>query len=481
MQLNGERFKIPYIKRNAGIYDALLRTAINAPSEVTPEFILSVVEKCRAREIAELVGSRSSSLKEPSRNRSVLAEQLRGLREELSWYYHQSENAELSTEGRSVRAAEDLQRAVCLREEALTRTLETMRHTDEEFHSLRTASSMPVKRIQQSLMDDETLLEFFEIQGSVRVCLLTQTTCEIVPLTRIFSLRALLRRLFDCFATTELDATDSDARNKTGFEKTLEVLEIVHAALIGPILGRLQGRRLIMAPAGLLRYVPFHALFDGTLFLIDRHVLSYTGSGSQHCIGASKIQVLKGRDLLVDSLELGDTPPDFPNFIAIPGIEGIRQPGSSNRFIHLNCRMLPRLDNPMFSTLRIGESEIRNLDLFSLDLSCSVLGVTGSGSGLSAEADGKELEGFARALEYAGARSLILPLWNTRGNSGRFLFQKLYENASESSDVALAFQATLAQVRERFPDPYHWAAFVLRGQTGRPRTWNDNWSKGPQT
>ncbi len=77
---------------------------------------------------------------------------------------------------------------------------------------------------------------------------------------------------------------------------------------------------------------------------------------------------------------------------------------------------------------------------------------------------------MTRGFEYAGARTVLLPLWNVEGQSTIQFAEAFYRIADSEPDKALAFQKAVGEIRVQFPLPYYWAGFVMRGQTGRHDT-----------
>jgi CHAT domain-containing protein len=207
-------------------------------------------------------------------------------------------------------------------------------------------------------------------------------------------------------------------------------------------------------------------LFDGTHFLTERHVLSYAGNASLYFIGSTKSRIESEKDVVVGTQTDNFVTSLGAGFSTAADFDELRQ-HNDLRFVHLDCQLTPRLDNPMFSTVMVGKSEKTVLDLFNLELPCSVMSLAGVGAGISSDGDGKEFEGLARALEYAGARTLLPPIWNTRKAPTDLFLRSFYKQAAVDADAPLAFQRALTAVRKEFPNPYDWASFVLRGQTGR--------------
>ena len=74
---------------------------------------------------------------------------------------------------------------------------------------------------------------------------------------------------------------------------------------------------------------------------------------------------------------------------------------------------------------------------------------------------------LARGLEYAGAKALLMPLWNTNGKPLAIFLDGFYKRAGSGSNLAQAIQAVMADVRAEYLHPFEWASFVLRGHTDR--------------
>jgi tetratricopeptide (TPR) repeat protein len=459
-------FKIPYLKDKFEIYEALVSLGASEFAKISPEAVLDIVEKSHSREIADLVSFRASSLKSPSKNRSGLVEQLRSLREELNWYYRQEQNAELSDSAAESSRTAQVRGLIRSREQSLLATLEAMRETEAEFHSIQAAGSIPIEKARGCLLDDELLLELFEARGTIYAGLLTKSECRVMPLTRAFAVREQLRRLNAHFVSVDADDAVGAEDSQRQSDKTLAILRNLHDGLIAPIREDLGEKRLLIARTGALRYVPFHALFDGERFLTERHVLSYTGNASAYFIGATKARLHSSMDAIVAAAGIESAPSLGGEFSVSGNLEELRH-YDGLRFVHLDCEMTPKLDNPMFSTVTIGKEQRTVLDLFNLELPCSIMSLSGVGAGISADGDGKEFEGLARALGYAGARTLLVPIWNGRKGPTDLLLASFYEEAARLADAPLAFQRALSVVRNQFPNPYDWAPFVLRGQTGR--------------
>jgi CHAT domain-containing protein len=76
---------------------------------------------------------------------------------------------------------------------------------------------------------------------------------------------------------------------------------------------------------------------------------------------------------------------------------------------------------------------------------------------------GEGMIGFARAFLAAGTRSLIVSLWKVDDAATRALMTSFYRHYAEHGDKGRALQKAMTEVRAQYPDPRHWAGFVLLG------------------
>lgn len=466
VQTSAESLKIPHSRNATEVYEALLSLEVSDPKRINSEALFDVIEKGKSREIAELVSFRAGAIPPATRNRSALVEQLKALREELSWYYHRAERSDLDAKKETRADTTELRELISHRETSLLKTLDSIRHADEEFHSIQTGSTIPIERVRRQLLADQILVEFFEARGVIYALLLTCDSSKVVALNRIFLVRAHLRRLHAQFLNLQSGVDHSSRNAKSQISHTQSLLAALYGDLIAPIRDSLDGRRIIFVPDGPLAYVPFHALFDGNRFLTETFVISYAGSASVYFLSSMKRPITSETDLIV-----GATPADdyctMDRFKRLPNIDGVRSLGVQPRFLQLCCRMVVREDNSFLSAIKIGDTEKTVFDLFSSDLSSSIVTLVGSAPGIRAAGDGKELQGLVRAVEYSGARSVLLPLWSLEGDHTKTFLDAFYRDARVNGDRAAVFQSAVAEVRESYPDPFYWAAFILHGQTGR--------------
>jgi CHAT domain-containing protein len=142
----------------------------------------------------------------------------------------------------------------------------------------------------------------------------------------------------------------------------------------------------------------------------------------------------------------------------------LREKGALGRFLHIASHGFFRGDNPMFSGIRLGDSHLTLYDLYRLKLPAELVTLSACVSGLNVIASGDEVLGLARGLFSAGARSLLVSLWDVPDESTAEFMKVFYDHYLPASNKAEALRDAVKAVRERYPHPVHWAPFTLQGK-----------------
>lgn len=110
---------------------------------------------------------------------------------------------------------------------------------------------------------------------------------------------------------------------------------------------------------------------------------------------------------------------------------------------------------------------LRTHDIYNLNLPAELVVLSACETGLGKDAKGEGIEGLTRGFMYAGARRVVVSLWNVNDKATAALMQRLYVEMLRSKKTpAAALRAAQMQLlrTRQWQSPYYWAAFVVQGE-----------------
>jgi CHAT domain-containing protein/tetratricopeptide (TPR) repeat protein len=110
---------------------------------------------------------------------------------------------------------------------------------------------------------------------------------------------------------------------------------------------------------------------------------------------------------------------------------------------------------------------LRTHDIYNLNLPAELVVLSACETGLGKDVRGEGLDGITRGFMYAGARRVIVSLWNVNDKATATLMQRLYSGMLRSGKTPAAAlrAAQIEMLRTRqWHSPYFWAAFVMQGE-----------------
>ncbi len=480
--LQGEEIKIAFLKDKLAVYENLVWMCLARRAGAEPQReAFTYIEQAKSRGLADLIAFRAQSLPARADADSRLIGQVHDLREELNWCYHQIDLEEMQGRQRSTRRVENLRRRARICETQLLKTVAQLRTTDQEFAVMQHGGSVALDLIRSMIPADALFVEYYQARDMLFACLVNRKRLEIVPLAEVSQVRSLLRLLQFQLSKFRLGPDHVRTFSEALRAATEDHLHDLYDALVRPIRRRLDARHLIVVPHDFLHYLPFHALFDGKRFLADEFSISYAPSASVYYLCCAKPGKWEDQSLILgvpDALtphivdEVHGVAATLPNPQLYLGEdateERLNQDGPASRFVHIATHGLFRQDNPMFSSIRLGKSQLSLFDLYHLRLSSELVTLSGCGTGLNVVVGGDELLGLVRGLLYAGAQAVLVTLWDVNDRSTAEFMKVFYQQLRAGQDKAAAAQHAMREVRETNPHPYYWAPFVLIGKFTSP-------------
>jgi CHAT domain-containing protein len=111
---------------------------------------------------------------------------------------------------------------------------------------------------------------------------------------------------------------------------------------------------------------------------------------------------------------------------------------------------------------------LRGHEVFNMKLGAELVVLSGCRTGLGKEVKGEGLYGMTRGFMYAGARRVLVSLWDVQDQATARLMSDFYRGllGPKRPNTAAALRAAqIATWRERrWQAPYYWAGFVLQGE-----------------
>jgi CHAT domain-containing protein len=107
-------------------------------------------------------------------------------------------------------------------------------------------------------------------------------------------------------------------------------------------------------------------------------------------------------------------------------------------------------------------------DVYSLRLNADLVVLSGCETALGREIRGEGLIGLVQGFLYAGARNLLVSLWQVPDRATAELMTRFYGhvlNDGLSPAAALRKAQVSLAAERRWNDPYFWGAFIVLGSS----------------
>jgi CHAT domain-containing protein len=468
--------RINFLADKLSVYHEAIDCALD---DNRPELAFEYLERSKSRALVDFLSSHPEVRLRRRGGSQPLLDELAQLREEHNWAYNRLHRQALShrpdDEPGEVEAAR-LRSLVRDQERRIRRLLERLALEDADV--FETPDSVPAPAV----LDAETvLLEFYVHGDRSLVFILDDQKLTVAPLPITTSL--LLQAIRRWQLSLDLAAHTFAARERLDHleRNALGILGLLYDALMRPAASHLTGRkRLCVVPHGPLHGVPFHALHDGSRFVLESMEVSVCpSSGVQRLCTqrpprpASSALIVASSDagrlphVLVEARELASRMPGEVYLEEQATREAVAGAAARHGVLHLAAHGEARLDNPLFAHVKLADGQLSMSDLLSLELDGALVTLSACESGRAVVTGGDELIGLSRALLHAGARTLVQSLWRVEDRSTARLMRHFYRTLRSGHTPAAALREAQLLLLGEHGHPYVWAPFQLLGSGDR--------------
>ena len=480
-------FRIDFVEDKLAVYEEAVDVCLELQDA---QQALAYVERAKSRALHDSLAYRLDLRIRPRQERDAeRIERLNDLRAKRDRLYRRWESRDLAKEeGWQVPGAEQEVRTELLRlENQITDLWHRLLVRNADYARDAMVWQRRDESLQSYLDDDTLVLEYFISRGALLVFLISANSVTVQPLAaEMGQIQRLLQRLQLNFNAV---AKGTPAQANALEENARLILGRLHGLLLGALQANIgKYSRIVIAPHGPLHYVPFHALHDGQVYLLEQHEVSYL-PGSSFLRFAGQRQLAPGRAIVVGHSQSGRLPHALEEARAVADCLGgelllesdatlkrFRDNVADCRTVHLAAHGEFRADNPLFSGLNLADGWLTTLDIFNLQLNASLVTLSACETGRNVVAGGDELLGLMRAFLQAGASTLLLSQWAVEDRSTAKLMETFYTLLAQNESKGGSLRETqrmfingtlVTNGGPSYSHPYYWAPFYLVGETSR--------------
>lgn len=149
---------------------------------------------------------------------------------------------------------------------------------------------------------------------------------------------------------------------------------------------------------------------------------------------------------------------------------------SKYRYVHFATHGYVDSERPELSAIVLSlvdekgqpqDGFLRAHDIYNLNLPAELVVLSACETGLGKEVKGEGLVGLTQGFMYAGARRVVVSLWNVNDKATADLMARFYRGMlREKKTPAAALRAAQMEMsrQKQWQSPYYWAAFTLQGE-----------------
>ncbi|MCB0032572.1 MAG: CHAT domain-containing protein [Anaerolineales bacterium] len=428
---------------------------------------LAYAEQAKSRTLLDLFLNRElPSIQVRNRNDRQLIEELHVLRQESDRLYRELEVGHLDSllpqTDRYNTTSTICKRIEQLLEQLLIRNV----HYSNDIRFWKPLTAPP----QQHLDKDTLILEYFAVENQLLLFVVSKESIECqqleIDLATINQLHLYLKTNFSAVQKTGLGSL--------WLSNAKAVLSKLHSALIAPIAPKLQTFcRLLIVPHNSLHNLPFHALFDGNNYLIEKHDIAYLPVSSFLTLHRPHPRS-HDKALIIGYSYDGALPyaPKEAEKVAemLEGDQYLESDATRNNFtesadlydlIYFATHSVFREENSMFSGLALADGWLTVFDIAQLRLNASLVVLNTCNSGVAKIGNGDELNAIAHTFLAVGASTVVSTLWPIL--DAELTVPKI--SKGDNGEVKLQVWEQQRAEAKQDMHPFYWAPYIVISTT----------------
>jgi len=103
-------------------------------------------------------------------------------------------------------------------------------------------------------------------------------------------------------------------------------------------------------------------------------------------------------------------------------------------------------------------------EVLSLRLCADLVVISACLTGRGKVMEGEGISNFARAFQYAGARTILISLWEVSSIETVEYMKNFYSYLKTGKDKMEALRRARTEIKSKYPNPFYWAVFILHGE-----------------
>lgn len=203
----------------------------------------------------------------------------------------------------------------------------------------------------------------------------------------------------------------------------------------------------------------------------DNHTYDYIGIGISQLASHPNLSPLPFAELEIRRIV--GTLSRFAKTVMLLGNDAtehrIKSTATDTRILHVASHSEVNMIDPLFSVIYVesddqSDGSLYAYELFGMDMNIDLIMLSSCESASGTYIQGSGMVGLGRALQFAGARSLIMNTWSIRDQTASDISTWFYENLNDgmSKNEALRM-AKVRYISTRNSDPHIWGSFILIG------------------